>query len=303
MKKPLKPATTFMEQVNKLESRGLIISDRQKALEVLSRLNYYTLTGYLHNFRKPNSDDYVDGLSFERIFGIIEFDRRFRNILMYAIETIEHTLKTKIAYELAHSFGPDGYLKSSNFRNPAMHQETMHRFEEIVAKHKKLPFVRHHLVKYGGVMPIWVAIELFTLGMLEAVFKNLPTTSQKAIAKQFGTGARQLTSWIENVRYLRNLVAHYMRLYDFRLQKTPKQCKYHHTLYHNTTHRAFDIVYIMKALFLDAKEWDGYVVFALERLFVEYSAFIDISCLGFPSDWKALLLKVHPQEEVAATKE
>ncbi|MGB4001730.1 MAG: hypothetical protein WBL59_02520, partial [Bacillota bacterium] len=74
-------------------------------------------------------------------------------------------------------------------------------------------------------------------------------------------------------------------------------------LYHNTTHRAFDIVYIMKALFLDAKEWDGYVVFALDRLFVEYSAFIDISCLGFPSDWKALLLKVHPQEEVAATKE
>ena len=94
-----------------------------------------------------------------------------------------------------------------------------------------------------------------------------------------------------------------MRLYDFRLQKTPEQCKYHHTLYNNTTHRAFDIIYIMKALFLDANEWDGYVVFELTRLYVEYIAIIVITCLGFPSDLKALLLKDRPQEEVAATKE
>ena len=107
MAKPLKPPTKFEDQVKKLESRGLIISDHEHAKAVLSRFNYYTFTGYLHNFRKPDSDDYVDGLTFEQIYGIIEFDRRFRNILMYSLETIEHTLKTKMAYELGHSFGPD----------------------------------------------------------------------------------------------------------------------------------------------------------------------------------------------------
>ena len=83
MTKPLKPATTFEQQINLLESRGLVITDRERAKEVLSRYNYYKLSGDLFNFRKPGSDDYEDGLTFDRIMVIIEFDRRFRNVLMY----------------------------------------------------------------------------------------------------------------------------------------------------------------------------------------------------------------------------
>lgn len=303
MAKPLKPAKTFEEQLTLLESRGLVITDRTKSIEVLSRFNYYTLSGYLFNFRKPGSDDYVDGLTFDQIFDIIEFDRRFRSILMYAIETIEHTLKTKIAYHLAHLCGPDGYRDPSNFKDQSKHEETMKRFQENVDKNKKLPFVWHHISDYGGLMPIWVAIDLFTFGMLEAFFKNMPTKSQKAIAKEFGTGADQLASWIENVRYLRNMLAHYMRVYDFRLQKNPRPCKYHHALFNKTTYRAFDIVYVMKALFLDANEWDKYVVSELERLLDEYRTVIDMSCIGFPPNWKDLLLKAQPQREAAAAVE
>ena len=303
MAKPLKPPTKFEDQVKKLESRGLIISDHEHAKAVLSRFNYYTFTGYLHNFRKPDSDDYVDGLTFEQIYGIIEFDRRFRNILMYSLETIEHTLKTKMAYELGHSFEPDGYMEPLNFEDPVKHQDLLKRYDEIVKKNRKLPFVAHHLQHYGGAMPIWVAIELFTLGMLEALYGNLPRKHRYAIAKQFGTGILQLASWIENVRYLRNMVAHYMRLYDFKLGKTPRLCKNHHARYSKVTHRAFDIVYVMKALFLDAHEWDKHVVPELERLFNEYDSVIDLSCIGFPPNWKGLLLKVRPQEEVATAVE
>jgi len=303
MTKPLKPATTFEQQINLLESRGLVITDRERAKEVLSRYNYYKLSGYLFNFRKPGSDDYEDGLTFDRIMGIIEFDRRFRNVLMYAIETVEHTLKTKISYHMAHSIGPDGYLQSSNFRDASKHKETIDRLKANVEKNKRLPLVRHHLQQYHGTMPIWVAIELFTLGMLEALFKNLPTQSQKAIAREFNTGAVQLASWIENVRYLRNMIAHYMRLYDFRLQKTPKPCKNHHAVFRKTTHRVFDIVFVIKALFLDADEWDDYVVSELERLFDEYDGVIELSRIGFPLRWKQLLLKSDPQQQVAVAKE
>jgi abortive infection bacteriophage resistance protein len=303
MAKPLKPATTFDDQVKKLESRGLIISDHEHAKAVLSRFNYYKFTGYLHNFRKPDSDDYVDGLTFDQVYGIIEFDRRFRNVLMYVIEAIEHTLKTKIAYELAHSFGPDGYLTPTNFRDPVQHRAILARFNEVVERNRKLPFVVHHRTQYGGIMPIWVAIELFTLGMLEALYGNLPRKCQYAIAKQFGTGPLQLASWVENVRYLRNMIAHYMRLYDFGLQKIPRPCRNHHARYSRVTHRAFDIVYVMKALFLDAQEWDQHIVPDLERLFDEYGSVIDLSCIGFPPNWKELLLQVHPQEEVAMAME
>lgn len=61
----LKPPTKFREQIEILEQRGLIISDRDLALETLSRLNYYIFSGYLHVFRKPDSEDYIDGLTYE----------------------------------------------------------------------------------------------------------------------------------------------------------------------------------------------------------------------------------------------
>lgn len=41
---------------------------------MLSRINYYTVTGYLDDF-KSDAKKYQDGLSFEKIYNIIEFDR------------------------------------------------------------------------------------------------------------------------------------------------------------------------------------------------------------------------------------
>src|SRR5690554_1711946 len=103
-----KPATTYKQQIELLEKRGLIISDKEKALDILSCLNYYTFTGYLHDF-KFDEDNYIKGTTFEKIYNIIAFDRRFRNILMYVLEIIEDTIKTKISYNFAHDYGPNGY--------------------------------------------------------------------------------------------------------------------------------------------------------------------------------------------------
>ncbi len=51
----------------KLSSRGLIIEDEDYARDVFSRISYYRLTGYLHDFMKKDSDSYVDGISFNTI--------------------------------------------------------------------------------------------------------------------------------------------------------------------------------------------------------------------------------------------
>ena len=51
LKKPL----TFDEQLDKLVAHGMIITDREKAKDILKRVNYYRFTGYALQFRQEPS--------------------------------------------------------------------------------------------------------------------------------------------------------------------------------------------------------------------------------------------------------
>lgn len=128
------------------------------------------------------------------------------------------------------------------------------------------------------------------MGMVYNFYNNIPTKNQKEIANEFNTGARQLLSWIENITYIRNLIAHYMRLYNFKLQKTPAKCRYNHE-FKETSYRVFDDVYIMKFLILDTKEWNNYIISNIHSLFLEYDKDIDLRCIGFSDEWERILRK------------
>jgi len=75
----VKPSTTYGQQIEKLRSRGCIISDEIFATTVLSRVNYYRLTAYLLPFRRPDGS-YVQGTDFNTVYRIYEFDRKLRHI-------------------------------------------------------------------------------------------------------------------------------------------------------------------------------------------------------------------------------
>ena len=57
-----KPALTFEEQADLLLSRGLL-GDKDELVSILSRVNYYRLSGYLFPFRDKN-DRYKPGTTF-----------------------------------------------------------------------------------------------------------------------------------------------------------------------------------------------------------------------------------------------
>lgn len=58
-----KPAFTFEQQADLLQSRGLI-ADRQELIEKLKVVSYYRLSGYLHPFRNPG-DKFKPGTTFD----------------------------------------------------------------------------------------------------------------------------------------------------------------------------------------------------------------------------------------------
>ncbi|WP_422804315.1 hypothetical protein [Streptococcus sp. FT1-55] len=59
----MKQAKTIKEQLEILMSRGLIINDYENAYKTLMDVNYYTLTGYLFQFK--NQSNYQSGTSIE----------------------------------------------------------------------------------------------------------------------------------------------------------------------------------------------------------------------------------------------
>lgn len=290
--KELKKHTSLQEQVSTLAQRGLEIPDPQKASEMLSCINYYRLTGYLHDFKIPNTDNYCAGLSIEWLKRIYDFDRKLTRILMYALEDIEETLKTRLSYIVTSCFPDDPviYLKPTIYRAYTPYMRFLGHFYAAVENNKELPFVKHHRNCYGGRLPMWVAVDLFTMGNLHAVYDNLLPKYQKAIARLYQTGPVQLSSWIENLTYTRNHLAHYMRLYNFNFGRTPAQCK-NHLIPCPATNKIFDQICIISFMYSDKQEWNEYVLPELNRIIDSYGADISLPCIGFPSNWKDIIAK------------
>ena len=282
----IKQPTTFAEQVELLKSRGIIITNNAIAENFLHHVNYYTLSGYLHAFK--DGEIFQPNITIEKIIAIYQCDKRFKNIILYALDEIEQNIKTKIAYILAHSIGALGYLDSKNFSDIEQFENFREKFIFAVNRNSSVPFVKHHIQKYDSNLPIWVAINLFTLGMTEHFYENLQPCYKKSIAKEFDLSVAIFYNWLHCISYLRNMVAHYMRLYNFRIRNIPKKDKKDVEFPH-PTHFVFDIIFIMKYLYPVAEEWQNFIVSTIKQIFEQYKDDIRIKSYGFPNNWEQLL--------------
>ena len=280
---PLKPPKTFEEQLEILNNHGLIIEDKEIALTILSKINYYRFSAYLLPFRNEKTKKYQESVTFTKIYRIYEFDRRLRALLQAIIEPIEILLKTRIAYYHGHKYGPEGYTDSTHFQNSTYHDKFLLEFRSAVNKNSKALFVKHHNRKYGGKFPIWAATELFSLGMLSKCYANMLMQDKKSIARDtFNTGHEQLETWMKCLADLRNRCAHYMRLYYYNFVVTPRfpnDCK------HAISGRLFDIVYVLQYLYLNKTRWNNEFLIPLEALISEYKDVICLEFIGFPEAW------------------
>lgn len=290
--KELKKHASLEKQVNIMKKRGLTISDERLAQSTLFCVNYYRLSGYLHNFKKLGSDKYVEQLTWNRLKRIYDFDRKLTRILMYALEDIEESLKTRMSYIITSHYPDDPiiYLRPNIYRNYENYLRFTEHFYKAKDNNQNLPFVKHHNEDYGGYLPMWVAVELLTMGNLHALYDNLLSPHQKEIAKSYGTGSRQLANWIENLTYTRNHLAHYMRIYNFNFGRTPADCKKHPRTF-SSSNMIFDQIYVLAIMYSDATEWNNYVVPEMQALIEEYSEDIELSGLGFPENWETILLQ------------
>ena len=219
---------------------------------------------------------------------MLEFDKRLRALLLYAIERIEVKFRTAVSYYHTHKYGAAGYTDVRYFVNSNHHAGFLSELDKYKMKNCRKLFIAHHINKYAGILPLWAAVEIMTAAMLSKLFSNMHDVDKRALDVQFyRVGFRQLVSWIQSISYLRNECAHFNRLYFSKMAcstKPPKDSGY------IESNRVFDIILVMQYLYPDQKLWTSEVVRPLECLVNEYGDYIDLEYVGFPNDWVAVLL-------------
>lgn len=210
----LKDPKSFNEQIEILKSRGLIINDEEYAKFILSNVNYYRFTAYLLTYKKED-DSYIKGTTFETIPGIYGFDREFRNLLTGILGSIEISFRTYIAYTLAMKYGTIGYLDRNNFMDIDFHKGFILNLEKEKTNNSNKLFIKHHDDKYDGKLPIWVATEIMTFGMLSKLYSNMLPQDKTYIKNNLcKVNPALVDTWLQSLTHIRNQCAHYGRIYN-----------------------------------------------------------------------------------------
>lgn len=109
----LKPWLSIEEQLRKLEGRGLIVSDRAAAGRFLKYINYYRFAGYALKFQywdeKKKDRVFKDGVSFDDVRDLCVFDRDLRDCIAEALEVVEISMRSCVAFHFARRYGPFGH--------------------------------------------------------------------------------------------------------------------------------------------------------------------------------------------------
>lgn len=283
----IKNPTTYNEQIALLKSRGCIIEDENFCLEILASINYYRLSAYFLPFK--NSDDtFKTNTTFERIIGIYQFDKELRSLLFSTIEDIEIYLRSRFAYFHSHKYGSIGYLNPETFSSLHDKDKFSKLLKSEIHNNKNTLFVKHHLKKYDGKFPLWVATELFTFGMLSYFYADLTTQDQKELARDlYQTVPQNIESYLRCVTDLRNICAHYGRLYFRIFSAIPANIN----VGKNAERRLWGNIQAIKNLYPDTQKWNTVIIKKLVKLFDEYKQDIDLFHIAFPENWKELLSK------------
>lgn len=291
-----KPPLSYQQQVDLLQTRGLIIEDPDELIRKLKTVSYYRLSGYWYSFLNDD-DTFKPETHFSYIWRLYTFDRQLRVLVMDAIERVEVAIKTALAYELVHSaqYSPEEapfcyiYKQTFPYMSVGDHDFIMEKIKDEI-KRSKEKFIEHFYQTYGSeheMPPLWMAVELMSFNTVLKMLQGIDKKHQKDIARTYGVTEEVLISWLYSLLYIRNLCAHHGRLWNRKLGLKPLIPR-HDPRWHKPIQvensRMFAVltilVYMLKII-VPRSHWK-------ERLYTLFSRFpeVEIEKMGFLENWK-----------------
>ena len=275
------------QQIENLKNIGLIIEDEENAKKFLNDVSYFRLIkAYSLGLKKKNGNFYP-GTTFEKIVELYLFNANFRQAIFAQIEKVEVNLRCRIANYFSVKYGVLGYENPDNFINNNHHNQFINDINTEISRNKKAPFVKNFQTNYiDGKIPFYALIELMSFGTLSKFYKNMKNEDKKNIAKTYGVKFIYLESWIENIAFIRNVCAHYGRLYNAKIPKMPSLYnKYKEMGIANNS--IFSTVLCLQYLLPNDRYWIEFVDL-ISAMFDKYED-VNIETMGFVKEWYELL--------------
>lgn len=281
----------FEQQLDRLIERGLIVTDREKALHYLSHINYYRLAGYVLPFEADHARHVIrGGTRFDDVINLYVFDRELRLLVLDALERVEVSVRTQWAYHLSHATHAHGYLDVTNATSAKTYTRQLALVERAVDRSREV-FIKHHKEKYTSpdLPPTWVACEVMSLGEISQWYGLLnPIALRKRIAAAYGLDQQVLGSALRHLSYVRNICAHHSRLWNREFVITFKAPRKGAELLRKALPMgesrqlyatACLLVYLLDRI-SPRHSWPR----RLAGLIDEYK--VDTGAMGFPKDWR-----------------
>lgn len=289
-----KTPLTWEQQADLLLGRGLI-ADKEVLVRRLQATSYFRLSGYLYPFRQPDSEQFIEGTSLEKVWRLCVFDQRLRSHLLDAIEAIEVFVRTQLAYHLASTHGAFSYHDGKKFPNlsPEAFLQWQRKLDDQVQRSlkSKEEFLVHFFGRYGDEHtrpPIWTLIELMDFGCTLTFYRGSDYKVKQAIAKKVSVPDKVFSSWLLALHTVRNRCAHHLRLWNWTSGTPvllPNQKKYPDWHAPALDNDRIGVVLTLCRHLLNqispSNQWSA-------RLIQHFNDFpeVPVGELGFPQDWR-----------------
>lgn len=277
------------QQLNILQSRGMFISDYASAKKFLEQTYFHRFVSYAVPFLiKGDRRNYQPHTKFADVVAIYHFDSKLRLLILDAIERIEISLRAQFI-GLSWKYGPHFYMEHKFFSDHKLLNESIERVEYQLKSSNDL-FVNEYYEHYvaPNLPPIWVAMEVITIGQLNKWIANLKNyDDRQTIASHYKIPHNALQIILDNLTIVRNFAAHHTRIWNRHFNFTGLENSSHALINHAfcSDGKIYSLLLSVGFLLKNIYGLNEYIS-NLEQLISKYR--IDTKLMGFPENWQQL---------------
>lgn len=238
---------TLEQMIKKLEEKKLYFPEdnsKKKCIDLLNTLGYYNLKHFINNeFEKSEEKN------FDSIYSLYEFDRylskqlysllnilevHIRNLILevYMLEIEDRELPPALFYldKCIYFEKEEGKYKIDSKKRQNFNK-LQSKFANSIKQKKNHENIKHNLRKYE-IIPAWVLFQSISFGELSMFYtytlsknknlvcKKIEDLIEENINKIIKLPYKLFGGWLNNIRYLRNKIAHTDIIYGVNLIQT-----------------------------------------------------------------------------------
>lgn len=290
----------------------MTIKDSALVKRYLLTNNYYNVINLYGKFFLESSppEKYRFGTDFNEISAVHLYEKEVRSTLLKYILIIEGNLRALVSHTFSkHHPNKYDYLNTQHFDQDNLFEVTtnLSRIVKYLSHHSENKnSAAAHYMKNHGCVPLWVIVNVFDFGTIENFYKHMLPSERNEVARFYSEmyfenytervhiDPDTLSSFLANIRELRNVLAHDNKLIRFSCRKSCVYFPAIHDQYKISANSArqdvFNIFLIMK-VFLSAKDYSILYNTLLKRSSSLHKKLKTIpvaevyKAYGFPVDW------------------